>query len=80
MPFQNRFKMPDRKQLLTDRSITDLPPLEGIQYLARDTELARFCVRVGRRAKTFMLEGDLRVGGARETIRLKIGVAGRMKT
>lgn len=74
--------MVERKLHLTDRSVADLlppsPPAD--RYLARDTELAGFFVQVGQRTKTFMVQGDLRIDGTRQSVRLKIGVAGRMTT
>jgi integrase len=70
--------MAERKLHLTDRNVSDLPPPTDDRYLARDTELAGFFVQVGQRTKTFMVQGDLRVDGKRQSIRLKIGVAGRM--
>ena len=72
--------MAERKLHLTDRSVADLPPPSADRYLARDTELAGFFVQVGQRTKTFMVQGDLRIDGTRQSIRLKIGVAGRMTT
>jgi hypothetical protein len=72
--------MAERKLHLTDRSVADLPPPPADRYLARDTELAGFFVQVGQRTKTFMVQGDLRIDGTRQSIRLKIGVAGRMTT
>jgi integrase len=74
--------MAERKFHLTDRSVADLPPPSppAGRYLARDTELAGFFVQVGQRTKTFMVQGDLRIDGTRQSVRLKIGVAGRMTT
>ena len=72
--------MAERKIHLTDRSVAELPPPAEDRYLARDTELAGFFVQVGQRTKTFMVQGDLRIGGMRRSIRLKIGVAGRITT
>jgi len=72
--------MPERKIFLTDRSLSDLAPPKTGRYLARDTELGGFFVQVGKRTKTFMVQGDLRVKGKRETVRMKIGEAQQTKT
>jgi hypothetical protein len=37
-------------------------------------------VIVGKRTKTFMVQGDLRAGGSRYSIRIKIGEVGELKT
>jgi hypothetical protein len=72
--------MPEAKLQLTDKVVTDLPSPAADRYLVRDTDLAGFFVQVGKRTKTFMVQGDLRAGGTRRTIRLKIGTADRMTT
>jgi integrase len=72
--------MPEHKLHLTDRSVAELPPPTADRYLARDTELAGFFVQVGKRTTTFMVQGDLRIDGKRQSIRLKIGVAGKITT
>ena len=72
--------MENEKLHLTDRSVANLGPPSGDRYLARDTELSGFFVQVGQRTKTFMVQGDLRVDGKRQSIRVKIGVAGQMTT
>jgi hypothetical protein len=66
--------MADVRILLTDKSIARLPaPKEG-WYLARDTELKGFFVVVGKRKRTFTVQGDLRQGGKRaSSIRVAIG-------
>src|SRR5262249_36307679 len=65
---QNRLKtvliywtpMADIRMLLTDKTIAQLPaPSEG-WYLARDTELKGFFVVIGKRKRTFTVQGDLR--------------------
>lgn len=66
--------------LLTDRSIASLPFEKGKQRIVRDTELSGFFLRVGSRTKTFMIQGDLRIDGARQTILMKVGKAGDMTT
>jgi site-specific recombinase XerD len=66
--------MADVRILLTDKAIARLPaPKEG-WYLARDTELKGFFVVVGKRKRTFTVQGDLRQGGKRaSSIRVAIG-------
>src|SRR5208337_4100006 len=61
--------MPDTRLTLTDRSIGGLPFAVSSQYFARDTELAGFAVLVGKRRKTFVVQGDIRNGKQRLPIR-----------
>ena len=63
---------------LSDRIVSSLPLAQGKQVLVRDAELPGFFVMVGARTKTFMIQGDLRGAANRQSIRMKIGVAGRM--
>ena len=72
--------MPDTRLTLTDRSIGGLPLAVSSQYFARDAELAGFAVLVGRRRKTFVVQGDIRKGKQRFSIRLKIGAVGEKST
>jgi hypothetical protein len=72
--------MPDTKLALTDRTVADLPSPAADRYLVRDTELAGFFVQVGKRTKTFMVQADLRVGGTRQTIRVKLCQTDHMTT
>jgi integrase len=65
--------MPDRRLALTDRSIAGLAFAVSNQYFVRDTELPGFAVLVGKRKKTFVVQGDIRKGGQRLSIRVKIG-------
>jgi integrase len=73
--------MADVRILLTDKTIARLPtPKEG-WYLARDTELKGFFVVVGKRKRTFTVQGDLREGGKRaSSIRVAIGEASEVST
>ena len=65
--------MGDLRLPLTDRNVAGLPAASaGSQYRARDTELAGFFILVGSRAKSFMVQGDLRVAGRRQSIRMKV--------
>ncbi len=63
---------------LSDRTVSGLPLVQGKQLLIRDADLPGFFVMVGARTKTFMIQGDLRGATRRQSIRMKIGVAGRM--
>lgn len=65
--------MGDIRLQLTDKEIARLPvPNEG-WYLARDIELKGFFVVVGRRKRTFAVQGDLRESGKRRSIRVNVG-------
>jgi integrase len=63
---------------LSDRTVSSLPLAKGKQLLVRDAELPGFFVMVGARTKTFMVQADLRGTRNRQSIRMKIGIAGRM--
>ena len=67
--------------LASDEAIARLPAPKDGWYLARDTELKGFFVVVGKRKRTFTVQGDLRQGGKRtSSIRVAIGDAGEMST
>ncbi|MBR1298994.1 integrase arm-type DNA-binding domain-containing protein [Bradyrhizobium sp. AUGA SZCCT0042] len=73
--------MPDIRITLSDKTIAQLPAPEDGWYLARDTELKGFFVVVGKKKRTFTVQGDLRQGGKRaSSIRVSIGNAGEMST
>lgn len=73
--------MADIRLLLNDKAIARLPNPASAWYLARDTELKGFFVVVGKRKKTFTVQGDLRRAGKRaSTIRVAIGDAGEVST
>src|SRR3954470_14325747 len=73
--------MTDIRIALSDKAIAQLPTPEDGWYLARDTELKGFFVVVGKRKRTFTVQGDLRKGGKRtSSIRVSIGNAGEMST
>lgn len=73
--------MTDIRISLTDKTIAQLPaPKEG-WYLARDTELKGFFVFIGKRRRTFTVQGDLRRDGKRaSSIRVSIGDASEIST
>ena len=73
--------MTDIRILLTDKAIAQLAAPEDGWYLARDTELKGFFVVVGKRKRTFTVQGDLRQGGKRaSSIRVSIGDTREMST
>ena len=73
--------MADVRILLTDKAIARLPAPQDGWYLARDTELKGFFVVVGKRKRTFTVQGDLRQGGKRaSSIRVAIGDANEIST
>ena len=73
--------MADVRILLTDKAIARLPAPQDGWYLARDTELKGFFVVVGKRKRTFTVQGDLRQGGKRaSSIRVAIGDLNEIST
>lgn len=70
----------DSRLLFSDRTLATVPLMPKGQRIVRDTELPGFFVMVGRRAKTYMVQGDLRVDGKRQSIRVKVGDVGRLAT
>jgi integrase len=73
--------MADVRILLTDKAIARLPAPKDGWYLARHTELKGFFVVVGKRKRTFTVQGDLRqVGKRASTIRVAIGDASEIST
>src|ERR1700730_14385602 len=65
---------------LTDKTILRLPFTGSGQRLVRDAELSRFFVVVGKRTKTFMVQGDLRAERNRQSMRIKVGEVGKLRT
>jgi site-specific recombinase XerD len=73
--------MTDIRLLLTDRAIVQLPAPDDGWYLARDTELKGFFIVVGKRKRTFTVQGDLRKDGKRvSSVRVSIGDTREMST
>lgn len=65
--------------LLTDKAIARLPYAEVGQYKVRDVELKGFFLRVGKRTKTYMVQGEHWRDGFREfSIQKKLGDFGRI--
>src|SRR6185369_7085752 len=73
--------MADIRILLADKTIAQLSNPDDGWYLARDTELKGFFVVVGKRKRTFTVQGDLRQNGKRaSSIRVTIGDTREMST
>ena len=72
--------MSDTSLALTDRAISGLPYADSGQYFVRDVDLAGFAVRVGKRTKTFIAQGDIRADSKRLSLRITVGEFGRMTT
>jgi len=72
--------MPDTRLALSDRAIALLPLASSGQYFARDTELPGFAVLIGKRSKTFVVQGDIRECGQRLSVRMKIAEVGDLST
>jgi hypothetical protein len=71
--------MADIRLLLTDKTITQLPTPKDGWYLARDTALRGFFVVIGKRKRTFTVQGDLRRDGRRaSSVRVSIGDTSEM--
>jgi len=65
---------------LSDKALIALRLTSSGQQIIRDSELSGFFVIVGKRRKTFMAQGDLRANGKRQSIRIKIGEVGEIRT
>jgi hypothetical protein len=72
--------MAETSLVLTDRAISALPGADSGQYFARDQELPGFAVLVGKRKKTFVVQGDVRKDGRRQSVRIKIAEVGALTT
>ena len=59
---------------LTDKAIL------ALQFAASGQQIPGFFVMVGKRTKTFMVQGDLRQNGKRQSLRLKVGEVGEVRT
>jgi hypothetical protein len=57
---------------LTDKTILALQFTASGRQIVRDAELPGFFVMVGKRTKTFMVQGDLRQNGKRQSLRLRL--------
>jgi hypothetical protein len=68
--------MASQRLSLTEKIIAQLPAADAGQYVVRDQELKGFYLLVGKRRRTYMVQGDLRRNGRRvATLKLSIGDA-----
>ncbi len=73
--------MSDLRMALNDKAIARLAPPESGQYKARDTELKGFYLLIGKRRRTYMVQGDLREAGRRaSSIKVSVGDAALMSS
>jgi Arm domain-containing DNA-binding protein len=72
--------MTDVRLALTDRAIASLQPASSGQYFARDTDLPGFMVLVGKRQRTFVVQGERRKAGHRLSVRMKVAEVGELTT
>lgn len=73
--------MSDLRIALNDKAIAQLAPPRSGQYKARDVELKGFYLLVGKRRRTFMVQGDIRQAGKRaSSIKVSVGDAAFMST
>jgi len=66
---------------LTDKAIARLSLADGGQYKIRDSEQAGFFIQIGKRRKTYMVQGEYWQFGYREfSVQKKIGEFGNLST
>ena len=66
--------MKSEAMLLTEKSIARLPLAQSGQYIVRDAELKGFFVRIGKRKKSYMVQGEHWRDGCREfSVQKKLG-------
>ncbi len=70
----------DSRLLFSDRVLAAIPLMAAGQRVVRDAELPGFFVSVGSTTKTFMIRGDLRANGKRQSMRVKVGEFGKLQT
>jgi hypothetical protein len=71
----------DQFQILTDKTIARLSYACERQYKVRDQELAGFFVLIGKRRKSFMVQGEFWRDGVREfALQMKLGEFGGLST
>jgi integrase len=70
--------MDERRILLTDRVVAQLPLAKNGRYKVRDTEVPGFMVIVGRRRKSYTAQAERWVHGVRQSKSVVIGYAGEM--
>ncbi len=72
--------MDERRILLTDRVVAQLPLATSGRYKVRDTEVSGFMVIVGRRRKSYTAQAERWVHGVRQSKSVVIGYAGEMNS
>lgn len=72
--------MSDLKANLNDKMIGRLSLSDDGQYVVRDTEMKGFFVVVGKRKKTFTVQGEYRKDGARSWKKIALGTSEDMTT
>lgn len=73
--------MPNQSLLLTDKSIDKVSLASSGQFFVYDTELSGFSILVGKRTKTFMVQGEFWRDGKRQfSTRLKLGECEQLTT
>jgi len=73
--------MADQRQILTDKNVARLLLAREKPYKVRDGELPGFFVRIGKRRKSFMAQGEFWRDGVREfAAQVKLGDFGDMTT
>jgi integrase len=63
---------------LTDRAVERLPYAAEGQYVVRDAVVRGLYVLIGKRAKSWTVQGDLRRGRERRSIRVSLGATAEM--
>lgn len=72
--------MSDFKATLNDKMISRLGFSDDGQYLVRDTELKGFFLVIGKRKKTFTIQGEFWDGGKRHTKKVALGGTDELST
>lgn len=68
--------MADLRMALNEKSVARIPLAEQGQYKVRDNDLKGFFLQVGKRRRTYMIQGDLRKNGKRiASVKLSVGEA-----
>jgi len=70
--------MSDKRILLSDRAVAQLPFATGARYKVRDTELSGFILIVGRRRKSYTAQAEHWVNGVRKSKSVCLGHAGEI--
>lgn len=71
--------MHDQRVALTERVVAHLPTPERGQYKVRDEQVKGFYLLVGKRRRTYMVQGDLRRNGKRvSSVKVAVGDASEL--